>query len=221
MSLLVLPSRLVSGVGQPDADRLRALVAERGLVGAAAWLDQVLAGLTLDALGSVRVALARCSRKVGNAALPYAGWTARDAARAVIVLRAFEVSEDPASDYGRWLRRGEQGEQESLLRMLPLLPGPEPLVPHAIEACRTNSEVVFRAIACANPFPAAYFPVLHFNQLVLKAVFLGVPVAQILGLERRVTDELLRMADDFAAERTAASRPVPDDLALLHRIAER
>jgi len=212
----------VSGAGQPDVERLRDLVADRGREGAAAWLDAVLDGLGPDTLSSVRVALARSGRKVGDAPLPaLPGWTARDAARAAIVLRAFEVAEGAATAYGQWLRRGEQGEQESLLRMLPLLPDPEALVPHAIDACRTNSEVVFRAIACGNPFPAAHFPALNFNQLVLKAVFLGVPVAEILGLQDRVTAELLRMADDFAAERTAASRPVPDDVTLLHRIAQR
>lgn len=204
--------------------RLRDLVERHGLDGATAWLDDVLAGVSPQTLGKVRIALARCARRVGDAALEVEslpGWTARDAARAAIVLRAFEVAEDAAAAYGQWLRRGEQGEQESLLRMLPLLPGPRALVSHAVDACRTNSEVVFRAIACDNPFPATHFPPLNFNQLVLKAVFLGVPVAAIRGLENRVTDELLRMADDFAAERTAASRPVPEDVALLHRIAER
>ncbi|MGH1342036.1 MAG: EboA domain-containing protein [Nannocystales bacterium] len=207
--------------------RLRELVAQHGVAGADDWLTTALDKIDPDALSGVRVLLARCTRKVGDARLPgetlgAAGWTVRDAARAAVVLRVFEQvdPESAVTAYGQWLRRGEQGEQESLLRMLPLLPGPTRLVPHAVEACRTNSEVVFRAVACGNPYPAAHFPDDSFNQLVLKAVFMGVPVEEINGLSRRVTAELLRMADDFAAERTAAARPVPADIGLLHQLLE-
>ncbi len=207
--------------------RLQELAAVHGVRGAQAWLTTALDAIDPDALSGVRVLLARCARKVGDAPLPVAdleaeGWTARDAARASVILRVFERAglEAAVTAYGQWLRRGEQGEQESLLRMLPLLPEPERLVPHAVEACRTNSEVVFRAIACGNPFPAAHFPDDNFNQLVLKAVFMGVPVGEIDGLSGRVTAELLRMADDFAAERTAAGRPVPTDIGLLHQLLE-
>ncbi len=207
--------------------RSRELVALHGVPGAQDWLTAALDKIDPDALSGVRVLLARCTRKVGIAALPAGclegeGWTARDAARVALVLRVFELAdrELAVNTYGQWLRRGEQGEQESLLRMLPLLPDPERLVPHAIEACRTNSEVVFRTIACGNPFPAAHFPDDNFNQLVLKAVFMGVPVEQIDGLSGRVSEELLRMADDFAAERTAAARSVPADIRRLHQLLE-
>ncbi len=207
--------------------RLCELVALHGVPGAQAWLSAALDSIDPDALSGVRVLLARCGRKVGSAPLPIEaldceGWTARDAARAAVVLAVFERADAPSARtaYGQWLRRGEQGEQESLLRMLPLLPGPRGLVPHAVEACRTNSEVVFRAVACGNPFPAAHFPDDNFNQLVLKAVFMGVPLGEIDGLRGRVTGELLRMADDFAAERTAAGRPVPADIGLLHQLLE-
>jgi hypothetical protein len=213
------------GQGQQALDRMREFVAQRGLEGAADWLDQVLASIGPDTLSSVRVSLARSARKVGDAALESAdvpAWTARDAARAAIVLRAFlSRPEDAAVAYGQWLRRGDQGEQESLLRMVSLLPEPAAVLSVAIDACRTNSEVVFRAIACGNPYPAAYFPDLNFNQLVLKAVFMNVPVAEIEGLAPRITSELLRMADDFAVERRAAGRPVPEDIALLHQLSTR
>lgn len=213
------------GQGQQALDRMREFVAQRGLEGAADWLDQVLASIGPDTLSSVRVSLARSTRKVGDAALESAdvpAWTARDAARAAIVLRAFlSRPEDAAVAYGQWLRRGDQGEQESLLRMVSLLPEPAAVLSVAIDACRTNSEVVFRAIACGNPYPAAYFPDLNFNQLVLKAVFMNVPVAEIEGLAPRITSELLRMADDFAVERRAAGRPVPEDIALLHQLSTR
>ena len=60
-----------------------------------------------------------------------------------------------------------------------------------------------------------YFPELNFNQMVLKALFIGSPLARLVGLEERITPELVRMAEDYAAERRAAGRSVPEDIALI------
>jgi hypothetical protein len=112
-------------------------------------------------------------------------------------------------------RAGDSDERRAILRALPVLPAPERHVALAIDACRTNVVPIFEAIACENPFPGRHFPELHFQQMVLKAVFLGVRLPRVLGLAARVTPELARMADDYAAERRAAGRVVPEDLALL------
>jgi hypothetical protein len=112
-------------------------------------------------------------------------------------------------------RAGDNEERRAVLRALPLLDGPERFLALAIDACRTNVVPIFEAIACENPFPARHFPELNFHQLVLKAVFLGVRLPRVLGLAARVTPELTRMAGDYAAERRAAGRSVPEDLALL------
>lgn len=116
-------------------------------------------------------------------------------------------------------RGASQAEQSDLLRGLGALPHPEDFVDLAIDACRTNSQAVFRAIAHDNPYPAQHFPDPAFAQLVLKAMFMDLDVAPILGLERRVTPQLLRMAQDLADERTSAGRPVPSGIAHLHRIS--
>jgi hypothetical protein len=50
--------------------------------------------------------------------------------------------------------------------------------------------------------------------MVLKAMFGGVALARIAGLERRRGAELARMARDYAAERRAAGRSVPPDIGL-------
>jgi hypothetical protein len=76
-------------------------------------------------------------------------------------------------------------------------------------------QTVFEAIACDNPFPASYFPELAFNQLVMKAFFTEAPVRSIWGLKERLNPELRRMALDYAAERKAAGRAVPEDLSLV------
>jgi hypothetical protein len=118
-------------------------------------------------------------------------------------------------------RGGDSDERIAVLRALPLLPEPETYRALAAEACRTNVVPVFAALASRNPFPARHMPDDAFAQLCLKAIFLGVPLSQLIDLHTRLTPELERMAGDFAAERRAAGRPVPDDLRLLVRPQER
>lgn len=111
-------------------------------------------------------------------------------------------------------RTGDNAEREAILHSLSLLPQPERFVELAIDACRSHVQSVFEAIACENPYPAAFFPEPNFNQLVLKAFFTGVQVKRIRGLAARRTPELARMARAYASERRAAGRSVPDDLEL-------
>ncbi len=143
-------------------------------------------------------------------------WTCEDALRAVLLLSlAEDVSPDDLVVIGmECYERGDSREQQSWLKGLPLMPRAERFLPAAVDACRTNIVPLFEAIACDNPYPARHFPDLHFNQLVMKSMFMGVSLSRVVGLERRVNAELSRMARDFAAERRAAGRPVPTDLAL-------
>ena len=48
--------------------------------------------------------------------------------------------------------------------------------------------------------------------MVLKALFIGSPLAPIEGLDQRANAELARIMCDFAHERWAASRPVPFEI---------
>jgi hypothetical protein len=116
--------------------------------------------------------------------------------------------------------RGDNYERQALLRALTFLPDPERFMATAVEACRTNAQVIFEAIACDNPYPFRYFPGLNFNQMVLKALFIGSPLARVIGLEERITSELIRMAEDYASERRAAGRPVPEDITLITKDQE-
>lgn len=111
--------------------------------------------------------------------------------------------------------RGDNYERQALLRALTFLPDPERFMATAVEACRTNAQVIFEAIACDNPYPFRYFPGLNFNQMVLKALFIGSPLARVIGLEERITSELIRMAEGYASERRAAGRPVPEDITFI------
>jgi hypothetical protein len=109
-------------------------------------------------------------------------------------------------------RFADEGELCALYRSLAHFPDAGRFTQRAREGCRTNMRSVFEAAACDTPYPFLWFDEPSFNQCVLKAIFIGVPVARIFGLERRLNPELSRMALDFAAERRSAGRPVPEDL---------
>jgi hypothetical protein len=129
-------------------------------------------------------------------------------------LARLPVAEQPA-ELLRLFESGEIGEQESILRVLPILSDPARFVDTGVLGCRTNATRVFEAIACENPFPASYFPELAFNQLVMKAIFIEVPVRRVERLGERLGADLVRMLGDYASERRAAGRPVPGDVSSL------
>jgi hypothetical protein len=155
-----------------------------------------------------------------RAAFPAVGferWTREDAARALLLIAHRNTGVTGQAFVTAALECFEQGdarEQQSWLRAIALWPEAAAFLPHAIDACRTNIVPVFEALACENPYPADHFPDRNFNQVVLKAMFNGIALSRIVGLQRRLNAELTRMARDYAAERTAAGRTVPADIDL-------
>jgi hypothetical protein len=103
-------------------------------------------------------------------------------------------------------------ELVTLYQSLPLLPHPELHLDQAAEGIRSNMTAVFNAVALHNPYPADYLDTRAWNQMILKAVFVGSSVDQIWGLEARANPELARMLIDYAHERWAAKRPVNPEL---------
>jgi hypothetical protein len=217
------------------ADGLLAVVRAHASAPARDWLARAVATARppLDRAGFA-TAFALAARQVGRTApdaatpemarleaagltWPVAPWCLDGLTRAALLLRAaaglapgeLEILAEEC------FLRGDTRERQAVLRTLPLLPDPARYVPLGVEACRTSVEPVFEAIACENPFPARHFPESSFNQMVLKAIFIGVRVGRILGLEGRITPELRRMAADYASERRVAGRSVPDDVAYL------
>jgi hypothetical protein len=197
--------------------------------GAASLVERAQSAVATPESIAFRALFASVSRRLGAeagshpsapselAALSRPHLTLTDWTRLWLLLRALEhvaASAQPAFVLHTY-EAGELGEQESVLRTLGLLPDPARFTDTGVAACRTNAKRVFEAIACDNPFPAAYFPELAFNQMAMKAVFVEAPVARIEGLAERRNPELLRMARDYASERRAAGRPVPDDVALI------
>ncbi|MES4902928.1 MULTISPECIES: EboA domain-containing protein [unclassified Streptomyces] len=131
-----------------------------------------------------------------------------DAAR-VLILHAARAD---AATLARLYHRGSAAERRAVLCALPhLVPGPD-AVPLVEDALRTNDT---RLLAAAlGPYAARHLDAHSWRHAVLKCLFSGVPVDAVAGLAARGRGdaELARMLADYAAERTAADRPVPADL---------
>jgi hypothetical protein len=200
-------------------------LARRLAAGEAAWLDRALEA-TRDPGGiPFRTAYAAAARKLGaGAAHPLppppdvdaarVHWCAVDWVRAALLRAALghAPSDAHAALVTQLFEGGEIGEGESLLRTLVLLPQPERFLETALLGIRASAVRTFAAIACENAYPSRFFPEASFNQMVLKSIFMEVPVRRIDGLAGRVTDELRRMVSGYASERRAAGRPVPADV---------
>ncbi|MFE0250923.1 EboA domain-containing protein [Streptomyces sp. NPDC059010] len=131
-----------------------------------------------------------------------------DSAR-VLILHAARADIDALT---RVYFQGTAAERRAVLHALPhLVPGREAL-PLVEDALRTNDT---RLLAAAvGPYAARHLDPHQWRHAVLKCLFTGVPVDTVADLEHRAhrDTELARMLGDYAAERTAAGRPVPEDL---------
>ncbi|RDG37462.1 sugar phosphate isomerase [Streptomyces corynorhini] len=173
---------------------------------AASWLDAALAeatagrGADADDTASWELRFAAAGRHCG----PDLAGPARALLLAAADARPVTLT--------RLYRRGTATERLAVLTALPdRVPGPEAL-PLTEDALRTNDT---RLVAAAvGPYAAAHLDAHAWRHAVLKCLFTGVPLGAVADLERRAHGdaELARMLADFAAERTAAGRPVPADL---------
>ncbi|MEG6507782.1 EboA domain-containing protein [Methyloligella sp. 2.7D] len=196
-----------------------------------AWLDSQLAKVA-DAPDSsaLAVGIGLAPRKLGKADLALSqaelqeaenirpdldptGWSIDQTARMLFVLASFDGDDEAfAARLGRLVAQGEVSEHIALLRGLPLYPAPAKLVPIAAEGIRTNILPVFEAVAHVSPFPREAFSEAQWNQMVLKALFIGSCLSPIQGLDERRNAELAEVLIDYVHERWAAGRPVSTEL---------
>ncbi|MEF9907644.1 EboA domain-containing protein [Streptomyces sp. P9-A2] len=187
---------------------LRRLLSARLDAAARAWLDRALdeAAAHPGTHGPISVwelRLAEAGRRCGAAHA--------DAARVLILHAARAGTEELTRVYDQ----GTADERRAVLHALPhLVTGPEarPLVEDALRANDT------RLVAAAvGPYCARHLDAHAWRHAVLKCLFTGVALDRVADLARRARGdgELARMLGDYADERTAAGRPVPEDL---HRV---
>ncbi len=140
-------------------------------------------------------------------------WNVRQAARTYWLLQlSTNTFEEYRTVLDRLFATADVDEQVTLYSALPLYQYSDQMVYRAVEGVRTNITSVFDAIALRNPYPAEYMTDEAWNQMVLKAIFMGRPLYLIQQLDKRRNAEQARMLIDFAHERWAASRPVTPEL---------
>ena len=181
------------------------------------WLDTALETVARQpsAIGRLFPAAGRRCGRWALTGLP--GWTVDDAARVLLLTRmpasALQTELEPLYRYG------DGAEKRAVLRALPLLPPHDAAPEILLDALRTNDT---RLVAAALGPAAACLPDAAWRQGVLKAVFMGLPLAAVADLDTRADAELATMLAGLVEERTAAGRAVAEDAtALLHRLQER
>lgn len=139
-------------------------------------------------------------------------WSVDQAARLMLMLSA-------SPDGAEFARRLEQlcitadvRELIAFYQGLPIFPDPERHVARAGEGLRTNMKAVFEAVAHRNPYPAEHLGEVAWNQMVLKAIFVGSTLHPIQQLDARRNEDLARTLVDYAHERWAASRAIAPEL---------
>ncbi|MEM1096310.1 MAG: EboA domain-containing protein [Bacteroidota bacterium] len=140
-------------------------------------------------------------------------WSIDQAARTRLILSLPADDPEAYEDTLRLLyETADVAAAVALYQMLPLLAHPEAFLFQATEGLRSNMTTVFDAVALRNPYPAEQFGENAFNQMVLKALFIGSPLHRIVGLDARANATLAQMLTDYAHERWAASRTVTHEL---------
>ncbi|MEO3749465.1 EboA domain-containing protein [Streptomyces sp. B6B3] len=167
---------------------------------ARAWVaDQADQADQTDQAGGWEAAFTAARRRVGAGAA--------EPAR-VLLLHAARPDADTVA---RLYHQGDAAERRAVLLALPHLPYLEAAaLPLVEDALRTNDA---RLVAAAvGPYAARHLDQHLWRHAVLKCVFVDVPLDAVASLDDRADPELVRMLADYAAERTAAGRPVPDDV---------
>ncbi|VTR78573.1 EboA domain-containing protein [Cellulomonas hominis] len=217
--------------GPPGADPPPTAVVTAATAPATGWLAQALAAVRRDPRAADE-AFPLAGRRVGRDPLRpdadpagTAHGTVDDAARAAVVVALADAHGSDALALADHLvvlyRDGDTAERRGVLRGLDVLtataPGPLPGPVVAVgrdlagDALRANDTSL--VAAAVGPFAAAHLDQHTWRHAVVKLVFQQTSLDAVAGLDRRADAELARMATDLAAERRAAGRPVPDDLA--------
>jgi len=140
------------------------------------------------------------------------GWSLDEAARVLLMCDVAVRHNDFPALFTDLCRTADVQEAVALYKGLPLYPAPRTLVSQAAEGVRTNMRSVFEAVAHNNPFPREFFDQDQWNQMVLKALFIGSTLAPIQGLDARANRPLAQILCDYAHERWAAGRPIAPEL---------
>jgi len=200
---------------------------DRGVAWFRSAVDDVMHAANERSLG---VAIGLAPRRLGKAdlALPVPELARAEALRPGLDLRDWSIDQLArvalmaashagngaafASRFDGFCATAEINELIALCRGLPVYPDPALIEPRAREAVRSGMKPVFEAVAHRNPYPREAFSEGAWNQMVVKAFFIGSTLWPIQGLDQRANPRLARMLVGLAQERWAARRPVSGEV---------
>lgn len=188
-----------------QSEKLRGEPSERNL--------HIALGMVPRRLGKDDIKLTEADLAAAEAARPGwdpRGWSVDEAARVLLLL--ITAGEGFAARFSQLCRTADLAEAIALYRGLPLYPEPAALEAQAAEGLRSNMRALFEAVAHNSPYPRERFDENRWNQMVLKALFVGSRLAPIQGLEERANPALAAIMVDYAHERWAAGRKVSPEL---------
>ncbi len=176
----------------------------------------VVIGLAPRRLGKADLSLSEAElarAEALRAGLDPSDWSIDQLAR-IALMAASHAGDDAAfaSRFDSFCATAEINELIALCRGLPVYPNAALIEPRAREAVRSGMKPVFEAVAHRNPYPRETFAEDAWNQMVVKAFFMGSTLWPIQGLDDRANPRLARMLVGLAQERWAAQRPVSGEV---------
>lgn len=211
------------------SELLRAWLRRRISADDFAWLQRQLDKLSIGVERDLVIALGMIPRRLGKADLALSveeladatnaragwdpsSWTVDTAAR-VLALLTLPANDDAfVRQFAEICRTADAAEAIAVFSGLPLYAAAPRLQPQAAEALRGNIRSVFEAVAHRNPYPREQFDEDRWNQMVLKALFIGSTLHPIQGIDERANPILASIMCDYAHERWAAGRAITPEI---------
>lgn len=110
------------------------------------------------------------------------------------------------------LRYADDNEKQAICKGFCLLDPAGECQSSIANLCRTNNRDLFAAIALENSWPAQHFSDMSFEQMLLKALFLGLDINKVVGVKERHSQRMSRLAFDYLSELIAANRTWPPSI---------
>ena len=195
-------------------DLLRAALEARVDRQHAVWLEEAIADVRRSPQAIARRfpgwsaawSAARRSTGAATSAISHA-WTIDDAARTLLLVALGGKAEAHLQDLYRF---GDAAERRGILRALPYLPIGDRGLGVVEDAIRSNDT---RLIAAAlGPYATAHLPDAAYDQVLVKCVFVGVPITASTAFPAASRATALGCSRRDVLERVAAGRDVPSEV---------
>lgn len=146
--------------------------------------------------------------------MPIGHWRVQHAAKVFLMSTLASLEAHGFQKLFDWYDRGETQTRKAALCAINLTDDEDVSAAMNLihDAGRTYLDDLMTAAWCNHPFATQHLSDDEYRNAVLKALFCNLPLDGFLGLHDRADASLAKSLNDFADEREAAGRPVPDVL---------